>query len=89
MPDDPYKFAVDHLEVGDWLLRECDKVSERYFAIIKIMDEKEQNFENPSDEDVKEMEDVHSHMRELENRFVFEEKQYAKVIKKLDDMDEF
>tara|TARA_Y100000310_G_C20524152_1_gene735164 strand:- start:113 stop:379 length:267 start_codon:yes stop_codon:yes gene_type:complete len=87
MQGDPYRDAIDYLTNTDWLMKEADKVTERYIALEKQLRKCELNFEEPSDELIDKLEDIHSHMRELENRMMFEEKQYTKVMKKLDDTD--
>ena len=89
MPTDPYQLAFDHMVTSDWLMKECDEVTERYYAIEKKLRKIEENYGTPDIEDIEEMEKVHRHMRELENRFMFEERQYSKILKKLDDLDEF
>ena len=84
--DDPYQFALDHIRMNEWLTSEADKLADRMFAKELQIREKEKNFKEPSEEDLDEMEAIYNQMTELENRMRFENKEYFKVMKKLDDM---
>jgi predicted aldo/keto reductase-like oxidoreductase len=87
MDNDPYQTAKDHMMVTDWLTREADKVTERYIEIEKRIQKCEMNFSTPSEQDIEELEKILNHMVEIENRMIYEEKQYVKIMKRLDDMD--
>jgi len=86
---DPLDLAVNHMIASDWLMKESDKVTQKYFKLAKKLEKKQRNGEEITDKEIAEMDKIHDHMVELENRFFFEERQYSKIIKKLDDMDEF
>lgn len=85
--EDPYQFALDHISMNDWLMSEADKLSDRLFAKEAKIREMEKNFEEPTEEDLDELQVLYNHMTELENRMRFENKEYFKVMKKLDDME--
>ena len=67
-------------------MSEADKLSDLMFAKEEKCREMEKNFEEPTEEDLDEMEALYNQMTELENRMRFENKEYFKVMKKLDDM---
>lgn len=87
MDDGPYHFAKNYMLVQDWLTREADKVTEKYIEIEKRIQKCELHGMTPSKKDIKKLDKILNHMIELENRMIYEEKQYTKIMKRLDDMD--
>lgn len=81
--NDQFEFAYNYIENCKWLERECDKVTTKYWDMeARIVDK-----DNITDEDSIALEKTSRHMEELENRLMFEEREYARIRKKIDEME--
>ena len=81
--DEEFDFAYNYIENCAWLETECQKVTERYWAKEKEL----VNRDFLSDKDIEDLEQLAMQMEELENRLMFEEREYSRVRKKLDEME--
>lgn len=84
--DDEYGFVKTYIASCEWLDKQCNRVTEQYFELEKQFRQYENNGEDVPTELIEKLESVYKEMVDIENRLIFEEKQYSDIMKKLDDM---
>jgi hypothetical protein len=83
MKDKEFDFAYNYIENCRWLEERVVECTDRYWAVEKKITDKN----SLSDKDIEHLDQLHAQMEELENRLMFEEREYVRVRKKLDEME--